>query len=506
MLPAHECAEELAERFVNYFSDKIRTIRVNLENSTHVTPDHLKNIKNSFAGTPLTDFKAVRCDEVRKIITKSPSKSCTLDPVPTWLLKQCIDELTPALTTITNLSLSCAEFSDTLKLAFVTPLIKKIILDCEILKNYRPVSNLSFLSKLIERIVCSQLVEHLQSNGLYEVFQSAYRQFHSTETALLRVQNDLLQAVDEHGGAVLVLLDLSAAFDTIDHVKLLNLLQNSFGIQGNSLNWFKSYLSDRTQSVLINGKKSKPCELIYGVPQGSVLGPVLFTIYTTPLGDIIRGHGLTFHLYAADTQLYVAFKPCQSISKQDTITRIEKCVEDIRIWMADNLLKLNDDKTEVIVITSRDKLSCEQNITINVGGCDIAPSKDPPRNLGVLFDSTCGLKHHINKICQSINYNVYCIGKIRKYLTQSTAEMMVNATITSRLDYCNSLLYGIHDDQINQLQWCQNNAGRIVTLTRKYAHFTPVLFNLHCLPVVYRIRFKILLLTYKALNGLAPHI
>ena len=172
--------------------------------------------------------------------------------------------------------------------------------------------------------------------------------------------------------------------------------------------------------------------------------------------------------------------------------------------MADNLLKLNDDKTEVIVITSRDKLSCEQNITINVGGCDIAPSKDPPRNLGVLFDSTCGLKHHINKICQSINYNVYCIGKIRKYLTQSTAEMMVNATITSRLDYCNSLLYGIHDNQINQLQRCQNNAARIVTLTRKYAHITPVLFNLHWLPVVYRIRFKILLLIYKALNGLAP--
>ena len=122
-----------------------------------------------------------------------------------------------SLPTITNLSLACAYFSPSLKLAFVSPLIKKLTLDSEILKNYRPVSNLSFVSKLIEKIVCSQLISHLSKHGLYERFQSAYREHHSTETALLRVQNDLLMAVDEHGGALLVLLDLSAAFDTIDH-------------------------------------------------------------------------------------------------------------------------------------------------------------------------------------------------------------------------------------------------------------------------------------------------
>ena len=132
---------------------------------------------------------------------------------------RCKDELIPVLTLIVNTCLSCAEFPDELKRAFLTPLIKKIILDAEIFKNYRPVCNLSFLSKLIERIVCVQLVNHLDKNGLYEVFQSAYRQLHSTETALLRVQNDILQAVDSRGGAILVLLDLGAAFDTIDHKK-----------------------------------------------------------------------------------------------------------------------------------------------------------------------------------------------------------------------------------------------------------------------------------------------
>ena len=142
------------------------------------------------------------------------------------------------LTLIVNTSLSCAEFPKELKRAFLTPLIKKIILDADIFKNYRPVSNLSFLSKLIERIVCIQLVNHLDKNGLYEVFQSAYRQLHSTETALLRVQNDILQAVDSRGGAILVLLDLSTAFDTIGHEKLIRTLDEYCGIKENPLKVF----------------------------------------------------------------------------------------------------------------------------------------------------------------------------------------------------------------------------------------------------------------------------
>ena len=169
-----------------------------------------------------------------------------------------------------NTSLSCAEFPKELKRAFLTPLIKKIILDAEILKNYRPVSNLSFLSKLIERIVCVQLVNHLDKNGLYEVFQSAYRQLHSTETALLRVQNDILQAVDSRGGAILVLLDLSAAFDTIDHETLIRTLDIYCGIRGDPLKWFLSYLKGRVQSVQIGSTFSREQNLLFGVPQGSV--------------------------------------------------------------------------------------------------------------------------------------------------------------------------------------------------------------------------------------------
>ena len=504
VLPAHECAKDLADRFINFFNNKISQIRENLLQSPADTPIHLQNINPNFTGQTFEYFSSVTEQDVRKIIHSSPSKSCALDPIPTWLLKQCEDQLIPVLTLIINASLSTAEFSDELKKAFVTPLIKKAILDCEILKNYRPVSNLSFLSKLIERIVCVQLIDHLKNNDLYEVFQSAYRQLHSTETALLRVQSDLLNAVDSHGGAILVLLDLSAAFDTIDHDILLDILSTSFGVRGDVLQWFSSYLKDRSQTVQIGSSFSEEHKLSYGVPQGSVLGPILFTIYTTPLGRIIRNHGLTFHLYADDTQLYIAFKPCSSTSKSDAIARVEACVEDIRIWMTNNLLKLNDDKTELIVVTSKDDIAKSLNVSVNVGGHCINPSEAPPRNLGVLFDSTCCLDAHVSKLSKCINFNLYSIGKIRKYLDKPTTQKMVHASVTSRLDYCNSLLFGTKSRIIKRLQYCQNNAARLITQSRKYEHITPVLKSLHWLPVLQRIEYKILLLTYKALSGEAP--
>ena len=162
------------------------------------------------------------------------------------LLKQCQHQLAPVLTVIVNASLFCAKCPTELKKALLSPLIKKIILDCEIFKNYRPVSNLPFVAKLVELAVCVQPLELLKTN-FYGIFQSALRQLHGTETALLRVQIDLLQAVDNKVGVNLLLFNLIAVFDTIDHQKLLNLLNRSFGIRGVDLKWFESYLKDRTQ-------------------------------------------------------------------------------------------------------------------------------------------------------------------------------------------------------------------------------------------------------------------
>ena len=277
--------------------------------------------------TQLTNFKPATIEEVKKIICGSSSATCSLDPIPTSLLKECCDTLVPVITQIVNSSLRDGTVPTKLKNAVVSPLLKKLSLDRDQFKNYRPVSNLSFVSKIIEKVVAMCTFDHLNSNNLTECMQSAYKSFHSTETALLRVQNDLLMAMHQGKMSALILLDLSAAFDTIDHGLLLNRMEKRFQICGSALAWFKSYLSDRAQSVQIENCRSDPIALNFGVPQGSVLGPILFSLYTSPLGDIVRQHQLDHHFYADDTQLYVSF---QIKNIYDQLSRITACTSDIK--------------------------------------------------------------------------------------------------------------------------------------------------------------------------------
>ena len=180
----------------------------------------------------------------------------------------------------------------------MTPILRKQGLDANDLRNFRPVSNLPFLSKILEKVVL-QLQSHLCANSLLEIRQSAYRKYHSTETAVLSVQEGLLTKSDEK----LALLDLSAAFDTLDHAILLRRLESTFGISGLALSWFESYLSDRTQSVVVDGLMSTPIPLVFGVPQGSVLGPVLFNLYSQTLSDVIAFHSCDYHKNADDTEI-----------------------------------------------------------------------------------------------------------------------------------------------------------------------------------------------------------
>ena len=389
-----------------------------------------------------------------------------------------------------------------LKEAILLPLIKKLSLDPEVLNNFRPVSNLTFLSKVVEKVIAVRFKSHITNNRLDDPHQCAYKENHSTETALVRVHSDIIKALDNHECVLLVLLDLSAAFDTVDPKILLDTLSLRFGVKGVALSWFQSYLTDRSECVCINGSTSTKHQPTCGVPQGSVLGPLLFSCYTEPLGELIRSHGLDYKVYADDNQLYISFRPKVSDSESAAIQKMEACISDIRKWLADHLLKGNDTKTEILLISSRYRDTPVFN-GLKVGNAVIKPSPHV-KNLGVLFDPQFTWEKEISNKVRESYYHIRNLGRVRKCLTADATETLVHAFISSKLDYANSLLYGLPNALISKLQCVQNSAARVVACKRKSEHITPVLLDLHWLPVSKRVIFKLLLLTYKCLNGCGP--
>ena len=334
-------AAQVPDKFGQFFADKVENFRSRFGLRRFV--DDV-----SFSGCEFSEFQPVTEERVRKVVMESATKSCALDLIPTSLLKRCLDVFLPFITKLVNFSFRTGFIPESLKHAILTPLLKKPGLDVDVLNNYRPVCNTSFLMKTMERLACPQIHEHLSTNDLYTKCQSAYRANYSTETAILRVQNDICCALDRREYTVLVMLDLSAAFDTVDHQTLLQRLEHRFGITGLALLWFKSYLDSRKQAISFNGHSTgQSFDVKYGVPLGTVLGPLLFTLYSAPVADIITRHELDYMIYPDDTQMYVT---CKATS--EARTRIKACVNDIRDWMSENFLVLNDSKTELIVFES----------------------------------------------------------------------------------------------------------------------------------------------------------
>jgi hypothetical protein len=493
--------DDAARLFSEFFNTKIEQIMQRFSNDLlEDSSDELSHVTSV-----LSVFHDVSVEQLVKLLAKSKPTTAVLDPAPTPFVLEFTEVLIPIFQKIVNLSLRSGIVPKAFKQAVVKPLLKKSNLDPETLSNYRPVSNLSFLSKLLERAVADQLVSHLDTNGLQVKFQSAYRAAHSTETALLRILNDLLSMVDGGDCALLVLLDLSAAFDTIDHDLLLKRLHVEIGLDSTVLSWFSSYLRGRVQQVLVGQSFSPQTPLLYGVPQGSVLGPLLFSLYTRQLAALLDSHNLGYHFFADDTELYSRIPTDPSLA-HDAVSKVESCCDEIRAWMSKNRLKLNEDKTEALLCGPASRRDRIPFASVRVGDARI-PFSDSVKTLGVVLDCDLSMHEQISKIVKTCFFHIRSLSKARPYLTQKAACHVAVSLILSKLDYCNSLLANLPQTEIKRLQAVQNAAARVVTKSKKSDHISPVLSKLHWLPVQERINHKVLSSTYRAVcDKLPPYL
>ena len=257
--------------------------------------------------------------------------------------------------------------------------------------NYRPITNLSTIGKILERLAMKQMRSHMEDSPNLDPQQSEYRALHSTETAMTRVMNDLLSAKYSKSPSVLLSLDISAAFDTLDHQRLLEWAKELFGFDSVVLRWLGSYLAGREQFVGVDGRRSRTVRLSSGVPQGSVLGPLLFSIFTTPVGNLISTFGIRYHQFADDTQLYTVIN---ALSPNGLATP-SACADAVIGWHIRNNLLLNPMKTEAIVTGTRQQVTrLDQSGGVTVSGV-LVPLSSRLRVVGVTLDSQLSFDEHI---------------------------------------------------------------------------------------------------------------
>ena len=509
-LPTHKDPKKLAEDFKVFFSEKVNKIRSGIEEESLGAGTGPDNVSEDFTGTYFDKFKPISGDELIKYVDQISSKFCCLDPIPTFLLKKCSKQLAPILLHIVNSSLSKASFPSEMKRAVIKPTIKKTNADADCLKNYRPVSNLPVVSKLIEKIVLDQLNDHLSSNELHCPVQSGYRPNHSCETLLVRMTDDIFKEVHKDNIVIVVLLDLSAAFDTIDHSVLLQKLCKDFGITGDVLDWFGSYLIDRFFRVKIDNTLSDILCLLFGVPQGSLLGPVLFILYIKHLQRIARKYGLEIQLYADDSQLYISFHPMRPSEMSEVTGKINQCLTEIKEWMVTNFMKLNESKTELLLIGKPlvlKKFNLE--LSLQFGDTTILPTLckgDSWKSLGVLLDKTLSMERQINSVKKKCCWTMTSLRTINKYLNETVKLMLVKQLIISKLDYCNSLYYNLPKKRVKKLQSVLNGGVRFIyNIKDRNEDLIPYYKKAHILPIEQRLFFKVCLLCFKVINGIAPN-
>lgn len=450
--PSFEDADDIN----NYFIDSIPKVEVNCDFLATFYNNHRKNTV-----TNILSFKCVNENEISKIIHSIKTNSTGVDGLNIYVINLCIPFLLPYLTHIINYCIVNSVFPHDWKRAIIIPLPKKTA--PEELKDLRPISILPTLSKIIERVLEGQLRIHLEINQVIPEMQSGFKSGHSCTTALLHVMDDVISATDQDKLTILVLLDYSKAFDTIKHKILLSLL-HYIGLGPDAVTLFSNYLSKRYQAVSLRGQLSGFREIESGVPQGSILGPILFSIYISAFPFVL--HACQYHFYADDCQLYMSFEPNQLAN---ACQQINNDLQKLANISKEHSLMLNAGKSAFMLFGKRNYINyAKEHVNIKIDN-EMLPLVDSVKSLGLTLDPTLRFSKHISKCLQGAYCNLRLIYQNRHILNNKIKTILCNSLVLSKVEYCDSV-YGFCLDyrDINRIQKLQNACLRLIFGIRKY--------------------------------------
>lgn len=484
-------SQEMAEAFNEYFTSIGPSLSKEIP-PTNVKPEsYLKPTDKTFS------LKAPSVTAVVKLLLEINVRKATgLDGIPCKLLKLAASIVGPSLSGIFKCSIETTIFPNEWKLAKVSPVFKKGSKDD--LNNYRPISVTSVVSKIFERLVYNQFYEYLSANQLLASCQSGFRSLHSTLTALLEATNDWSINIDNGLLNGVLFIDLKKAFDTIDHEILLRKLV-SYGVDQKSVSWFHSYLNSRAQKCQVNGTLSNASVLRCGVPQGSIIGPLLFLIYINDLPNCLSS--ASAKMFADDTNISSA---AESLSELEPMINHE--LMNLAVWLKANRLSLNIAKTEFMIIGSRQKLHAEGDSVIQAY-IDSKPVKrvDHTKSLGLIIDDRLSWGVHIDEyLCKKVASAIGALKRVRPFVTQAVAVQIYKALILPYFDYCSAVWDGLSNRLADKVQKLQNRAARVILRasydTRSSDLRNRLRWDSLC---VRRIKLKAILM-FKSIHGLAP--
>uniref|UniRef100_A0A803TYG3 Reverse transcriptase domain-containing protein n=1 Tax=Anolis carolinensis TaxID=28377 RepID=A0A803TYG3_ANOCA len=416
----------------------------------------------------MDSFQLVELEDVDKILGEVRLTTCILDPCPSWLVREARGGLAEWVKVVVNASLREGKFPESLKMAVIKPLLKKPSLDPTQLENFQPISNLPYLGKVLEHVVASELQGFLDDTDFLDPAESGFRPGHGTETTLVALVDDLRRELDRGSMSLLVLLDLSAAFDTVNHGILLGRLAG-MGLEGTVLQWVYSFLEGQSQMVSLGDACSAPQLLTCGVPQDSVLSPMLFNIYMKPLGEIIWSFRVRCHLYADDVQLCHSFPP---VTKEAVQVVLGRCVR------LDEGQQIETESRQDRGPPGQSEGRTGYRVTA-CAGWGHTPPKAQVRSLGMILDSSLSLEPQVSAVARGAFAQLKLVRQLHPYLGKPDLATVVHALVTSHLDYCNAVYVGLPLKTVRKLQLVKREAARLITGAAYREQTTPLLRQLH---------------------------